>query len=163
MTVLWTSADLLAATGGRMRTPFSADAVSIDSRTIEPGALFVALATESGDGHAFVADALAQGAAGAMVHRLPDGLGDDAPLLHVPDTLAGLHALGAFARARFAGQVVAITGSVGKTTTKEMLRAIFRLSGRPGPPKPRITITGACRSPWRACPPKPRSASSKSA
>ena len=130
MSALWSPADLLAATGGLLRRPFSASGVSIDSRTVQPGALFVALATETGDGHDFVAAALARGAAGAMVHRLPDGVGDDAPLLQVGDTLAGLHALGGFSRARFGGRVVAVTGSVGKTTTKEMLRAILSAFGR---------------------------------
>ncbi len=130
MTALWPPSDLLAATGGLLRTPFAASGVSIDSRTVQPGALFIALATDSGDGHDFVADALARGAAGAMVHRLPDGVGDDAPLLQVRDTLEGLRALGAFARARFGGRVVAITGSVGKTTTKEMLRAVLAAFGR---------------------------------
>ena len=130
MTALWSPSDLLAATGGLLRIPFSATGVSIDSRTVQPGALFIALATDSGDGHDFVAQALARGAAGAMVHRLPDGVGDDAPLLQVRDTLEGLRALGAFGRARFGGRVVAITGSVGKTTTKEMLRAVLAAFGR---------------------------------
>ncbi len=129
MTALWDAADLLAATGGRLRTPFAANGVSIDSRTIAPGALFVALATESGDGHDYVADALARGAAGAMVHRLPPGVAENAPLLRVGDTLDGLRGLGAFGRARFGGRVVAVTGSVGKTTTKEMLRAILSAFG----------------------------------
>ncbi len=127
---LWSPADLLAATGGLLRTPFAATGVSIDSRTVQPGALFVALATATGDGHAHVAEALARGAAGAMVHRLPDGVGDDARLLQVADTMAGLHALAGFSRARFRGRVVAVTGSVGKTTTKEMLRAALAAHGR---------------------------------
>ncbi len=123
MTPLWTAADLAAATGAA--TPgFAATGVSIDSRTLRQGDLFVALVGEHGDGHAHVADALARGAAGAMVHR---GEGDK--LLRVADTLAGLQALGAYARARFAGRVVAVTGSVGKTTTKEMLRAVLGAFG----------------------------------
>ena len=122
-------AELSQATGGLLRRPFSAGGVSIDSRTVRPGELFVALATETGDGHDHVAAALARGAAGAMVHRLPDGVPDDAPLLQVPDTQAGLWALGGFARARFAGTVVAVTGSVGKTTTKEMLARMLAAFG----------------------------------
>jgi UDP-N-acetylmuramoyl-tripeptide--D-alanyl-D-alanine ligase len=128
MTALWTPADLAAATGAP--ATFAARGVSIDSRTLRPGDLFVALVGENGDGHAHVADALAKGAAGALVHRVPDGLPADARLLLVPDTLAGLTALGAFARARFGGRVVAVTGSVGKTTTKEMLRTILGDAGR---------------------------------
>ena len=117
MTPLWSSADLAAATGAPP-PGFAATGVAIDSRTLAPGDLFVALRGENGDGHAHVADALARGAAGAMVHSdVPQR-----PVLRVADTLAGLHALGRFARARFAGRAVAVTGSVGKTTTKEMLR-----------------------------------------
>ena len=117
MTALWTADALVAATGGRMALPFAATGVSIDTRTLRPGDLFVALVGENSDGHAHVAAALAAGAAGAMVHRDLPG-----PMLRVDDTLAGLHALGAAGRARFAGRVIAVTGSVGKTTTKEMLR-----------------------------------------
>ncbi len=130
MTALWTAAALQAATNGTLLAPFDATGVSIDSRTLRPGDLFVALQGDT-DGHAFVADALARGAAGAMIHRTDPrkwlrhfaGLPAGAPLLVVDDTLAGLHALGRAGRARFTGRMVAITGSVGKTTTKEMLRA----------------------------------------
>ena len=123
---LWTEADLSAATGAA--ASFAATGVSIDSRTIEPGDLFVALVGENGDGHAHVADALSRGATGAMVHRMPDNV-DPARLVLVADTLSGLTALGAFARVRFNGRVVAVTGSVGKTTTKEMLRAVLGAAG----------------------------------
>ena len=129
MTALWTPADLRAATGGLLRAPISATGISIDTRTVKPGDLFIALVGET-DGHAWVRAALDRGAAGAMVHALPPDLPDDAPLLAVQDTLAGLRALAAFARARFTGQLVAVTGSVGKTTTKEMLRAILAAHGR---------------------------------
>lgn len=125
----WTSLDLTDATSGLMRQPFSANGVSIDSRTVRPGEIFVALATETGDGHDHVAAALARGAAGAMVHRLPDGVPDDTPLLQVASTLDGLWGMGRFARARFGGRVFAVTGSVGKTTTKEMLRRMLAAFG----------------------------------
>jgi len=125
---LFTAEALMHALGGTMTRPFHASGVSIDTRTLQPGDLFVALATETGDGHDHVAAALDHGAAGALVHR-QHGLPDDAPLIVVGDTLAGLAALGAFARQRFTGAVAAITGSVGKTTTKEMLRAILSASG----------------------------------
>jgi UDP-N-acetylmuramoyl-tripeptide--D-alanyl-D-alanine ligase len=124
---LWSAADLTAASGAA--ASFAATGVSIDSRTIAPGELFVALVGETGDGHAHVADALARGAAGAMVHRTPDGAADPARLIRVADTLAGLTALSAYARARFTGQVIAVTGSVGKTTTKEMLRVMLAEAG----------------------------------
>ena len=127
MTALWTAADLAAATGGAMTRPFDATGVSIDTRTLRPGDLFVALEARA-DGHAHAADALARGAAGVMLRRA-DALPADAPALRVADTLAGLHALGRAARARFEGRVVAVTGSVGKTTTKEMLRAALAAFG----------------------------------
>ena len=75
------------------------------------------------------ADALARGAACAMVDRDPPGVAADAPLLRVADTLRGLTALGAAGRARFGGRVVAVTGSVGKTGTKEMLRLLLGALG----------------------------------
>ncbi len=118
---LWTSHALAGATAGRATAPFTATGVSIDTRTLVPGDLFVALVGDS-DGHAHAAEALAKGAAGVLIHRA-DAVPPTAPAIIVADTLAALHALGRAGRARFAGRVVAITGSVGKTTTKEMLRA----------------------------------------
>jgi UDP-N-acetylmuramoyl-tripeptide--D-alanyl-D-alanine ligase len=126
MRPLWNAEDLLNATGGTMAEKFAATGVSIDTRTLAPGDLFVALVGENGDGHDHVADALAKGAAGALVHRdVPGAM----RLLRVDDTLAALTRLGAFARTRFLGRLAAITGSVGKTTTKEMLRTILAAQG----------------------------------
>ena len=127
MTALWSAHDMLEATGGSMATPFDASGVSIDTRTLAVGDLFVALLGENGDGHDHVAKALAAGAAGAMVQR---DVQDAGSLLRVDDTLAGLHRLGGYARSRFTGRLVAVTGSVGKTTTKEMLRTILGAFGR---------------------------------
>ncbi|EKE45336.1 UDP-N-acetylmuramoylalanyl-D-glutamyl-2,6-diaminopimelate--D-alanyl-D-alanine ligase [Oceaniovalibus guishaninsula JLT2003] len=124
MTPLWTGRDAAAATGGDPRGGWAATGVSIDTRTLQPGDLFVALADRR-DGHDFVARALAAGAAAAMVSRIPDDVAPDAPLLVVPDVLAGLTALGRAGRDRMTGRVVAITGSVGKTSTKDMARAAF--------------------------------------
>jgi UDP-N-acetylmuramoyl-tripeptide--D-alanyl-D-alanine ligase len=118
-TPLWTAADLLEATGGQFGSPFAAAGVSIDTRTLQPGDLFVALIGDSGDGHEHAERAIEAGAAGVMVHRDLPGI---ANRLIVDDTLAGLTRLGAFARTRFSGVLTAVTGSVGKTTTKEMLR-----------------------------------------
>ncbi len=128
MTHLFSADDLTHATGGVMTQPFHADGVSIDTRTLQQGDLFVALRTETGDGHAHVAEALRRGAAGALVHD-QDAVPDGAALLVVGDTQEALTALGSFARTRFQGAVVAVTGSVGKTTTKEMLRVILSASG----------------------------------
>jgi UDP-N-acetylmuramoyl-tripeptide--D-alanyl-D-alanine ligase len=123
---LWSPHDLTEATGGTLTAPFAASGVSIDTRTLQPGDLFVALLGDGRDGHGFVADALAKGASGAMVHRDVASAG---PLLRVDDTLAALGRLGGYARARFTGRTVAVTGSVGKTTTKEMLRAALSAFG----------------------------------
>ena len=129
MTALWTSADACAATGGRARKAFEATGISIDTRSLQPGDLFVAL-KDVRDGHDFVADALKKGAAAALVSRIPEGCSEDDPLLIVPDVLDALTALGAAGRARAKARVVAITGSVGKTSTKEMLRAVLGGQGR---------------------------------
>ncbi|MBX6373696.1 MAG: UDP-N-acetylmuramoyl-tripeptide--D-alanyl-D-alanine ligase [Acetobacteraceae bacterium] len=125
---LWTAAELRAATGGTLAAEIAVTGVSIDSRTVRPGELFVAL-RDARDGHDFVADALARGAACAMVDKDPPGVAADASLLRVGDTLAGLAALGAAGRARSGARVVAVTGSVGKTTTKEMLRRALSACG----------------------------------
>ncbi len=127
MTALWTSQDAKAATGGQTTQDWSASGVSIDTRTLRKGDLFVAL-KDIRDGHDFVAQALEKGAAAALVSHIPAGLPKDAPLLIVPDVLQALEALGQAARARSKARIVAVTGSVGKTSTKEMLRAM--LSGQ---------------------------------
>lgn len=121
---LWTAAQAAVATGGRSQdnASWAASGLSIDSRTVAPGDLFIALAGPQFDGHNFVAAALKAGAAAAMVHRRPEGLGDDAPLLEVDDTLKALWRLGRAARARTKARYLGITGSAGKTGTKEALR-----------------------------------------
>ena len=129
MTALWTSSDAAAGTGGRATQAFAATGVSIDTRSLQPGDLFVAL-TDVRDGHDFVRAALDKGAAAALVSRIPEGCSDKDPLLIVPDVLEGLAALGAAGRARASAKVIAVTGSVGKTSTKEMLRAILAAQGR---------------------------------
>ena len=120
---LWTAADAAKATGGTLQGDWSVNGVSIDTRTLAPGDLFVALKAAR-DGHDFVAQALEKGAGAAMVTHVPDGVAQDAPLLIVPDVLEALGALGRAGRARMKGKVVAVTGSVGKTSTKEMLRIV---------------------------------------
>ena len=126
---LWTSAEAVRATGGHSTTDWLARGVSIDTRTLQPGDLFVAL-KDVRDGHDFVAQALQKGAAAALVTHRPAGVAEDAPLLIVPDVLCALEDLGRFARARSRAKVVGVTGSVGKTSTKEMLRAILGGQGR---------------------------------
>ncbi len=126
---LWTSAEAAAATGGQAVGDWVCEGVSIDTRTLQPGDLFVAL-KDIRDGHEFVAQALEQGAGAALVSHIPQGVAADAPLLIVEDVLAGLEALGRAARARTAAKVAAVTGSVGKTSTKEMLLAMLSDQGR---------------------------------
>ena len=128
MTALWTAAEAAAATGGRVAGDWSVTGISIDSRSVAPGDLFVALSAAR-DGHDFVADALARGAEAALVSRVPEGV-DPARCLIVDDVMEGLRALGAAGRARTQARVIAVTGSVGKTTVKEMLRAALSAQGR---------------------------------
>ncbi|MCA3278980.1 MAG: UDP-N-acetylmuramoyl-tripeptide--D-alanyl-D-alanine ligase [Roseomonas sp.] len=128
MTSLWTSAELRAATNGKLAADVAVTGVSIDSRSSAQGDIFIALRDQR-DGHEFVADALSRGALSAMVDHTPQGAVDTAKLLRVADTLAGLTALGAAGRARAAAHVVGVTGSVGKTTTKEMLRVALAAFG----------------------------------
>ncbi len=126
---LWTSAEAAGATDGVVKSDWSAVGVSIDTRTLDLGDLFVALIGDNSDGHAHVKDALAKGAAAAMVSGPCEGVSDEG-LLVVGDTLQGLEALGRAARARTDAKVVAVTGSVGKTSTKDALRTILEAQGR---------------------------------
>ncbi|MCX8508789.1 MAG: UDP-N-acetylmuramoyl-tripeptide--D-alanyl-D-alanine ligase [Rhodobacteraceae bacterium] len=128
MGVLWTSDDAAAATGGRTTRAFAATGVSIDTRSLRPGDLFVALKDQR-DGHDFVRAALDKGAAGALVSFLPEGCSEKDPLLIVGDVLTALEDLGRVGRTRARAKVVAVTGSVGKTSTKEMLRAVLAAQG----------------------------------
>ncbi|HET6972092.1 MAG TPA: UDP-N-acetylmuramoyl-tripeptide--D-alanyl-D-alanine ligase [Phenylobacterium sp.] len=122
---LWTSAEIARATGGAESGGFTATGVSIDTRTLEPGDLLVALAGVR-DGHEFVAQALAKGAAGALVSQAVDG-----PAVKVADTLVALEALGAAARERAReARRGAVTGSVGKTSVTQAVMAGLTLAGR---------------------------------
>lgn len=122
MSALWTASEAAAATGGRALGNWSSSGIAIDSRAVSPGDLFVALQGPHHDAHAFVPAAIAAGAAAAMVSEAPAG---DMPLLLVDDTLRALEQLGVAGRARAAARVAAVTGSVGKTGTKEALRHVL--------------------------------------
>jgi len=126
---LWNAADIAAAVNGKPAGDFTVTGVSIDSRSLERGDLFVALQGPSFDGNDFVAAALQHGAAGALIHRRAKDLPVNAPVIEVADTLRALEDLGRAARARTEAKVVAVTGSVGKTSTKEALRAVLSLFG----------------------------------
>jgi UDP-N-acetylmuramoyl-tripeptide--D-alanyl-D-alanine ligase len=123
---LWSFDELLAASGGRSECATGAPVtgLSIDTRTLAPGDLFVALKDQR-DGHAFVTQAFKSGAAAALVAEGYEALPDDGPLIRVRDTLGALEAIGRAARARLTNdaRVIAVTGSAGKTGTKDMLRA----------------------------------------
>ncbi|MGE5598996.1 MAG: UDP-N-acetylmuramoyl-tripeptide--D-alanyl-D-alanine ligase, partial [Bacteroidota bacterium] len=113
------------ATGGEIMAPTEAicGRVCLDSRRVQPGDLFVAIPGERFDGHAFVADAVSSGAAAVLVSRpvpIPPGTG----AVLVGDTVRALGALARYHRRRFALPVVAVTGSTGKTTVKEMIASL---------------------------------------
>lgn len=124
---LWTAAEAAQATGGRLvgGDDWQAGGVSIDTRSLERGDLFAALADQR-DGHDFVPAAEAAGAAASIVSREDAGTG---PRLVVPDVLEALQRLGVAARERCPGIRVGVTGSVGKTSVKEAIAAVFRTSG----------------------------------
>lgn len=129
MNTLWKTREVVEATGGRATGSWEATGVSIDSRTVREGELFVALKGENFDGHSYVLQALDAGAAAAVVSDVPKGLDGDERLLVVDDTEVALQRLGVAGRERSCAQVVGITGSVGKTGCKEMLRVALAATG----------------------------------
>lgn len=129
MTPLWLSDEAEAATNGRSTEPWTANGVSIDTRTLEPGDLFIAIKGPNTDGHDYVEDAFAKGAAAAMVSRAGIATAGN-PLLLVGDTNTGLEDLGRMARQRTQAKIIGVTGSIGKTGTKEALRRMLEPQGR---------------------------------
>ncbi|MDH3472749.1 MAG: UDP-N-acetylmuramoylalanyl-D-glutamyl-2,6-diaminopimelate--D-alanyl-D-alanine ligase [Rhodospirillales bacterium] len=119
---LWSADEAAQATGGESTADWAATGVSIDSRSLQPGDLFIALEGPSFDGHNFIGAAFEAGAAAVMAHRRPTGPTHAGPLLLVEDTLAALKALGVAGRARSQARFIGVTGSVGKTGTKEALK-----------------------------------------
>jgi UDP-N-acetylmuramoyl-tripeptide--D-alanyl-D-alanine ligase len=129
---LWTPQDLVAATGGRIEGNVAQvlTGITIDSRAAKAGEIFVAIRGERHDGHDFVAAALKAGAGLAVVSRATEEMRAAGPLLVVAgDPLSGLEDIGRAARARSHAQIIGVTGSVGKTSTKEMLRVALSASG----------------------------------
>ncbi|MEL6979176.1 MAG: UDP-N-acetylmuramoyl-tripeptide--D-alanyl-D-alanine ligase [Pseudomonadota bacterium] len=129
---LWRAEEAAAACGGRLdgRAEWTAGGVDIDSRSLRPGDLFVALPGDGRDGHDFIAAAFDKGAAAALATHRPQGLDPSAPLLIVTAAQRGLERLGAAGRRRARAMgAVAVTGSVGKTSTKEMLATILSRVG----------------------------------
>jgi UDP-N-acetylmuramoyl-tripeptide--D-alanyl-D-alanine ligase len=126
LSALWTSDEIAAATGGRASASFEVTGVTFDSREVGPGDLFVAMPGTVHDGHKFVDAAFAVGAAGAIVSRPVNG-----PHVLVDNTFAALQALGRASRERSRATIFGVTGSVGKTSTKEALYAALDRN-RPG-------------------------------
>jgi len=126
LSVLWTSDEIAAASGGTASGAFEVTGVTFDSREVQPGDLFVAMPGTVHDGHRFVEGAFAAGAAGAIVSQAVSG-----PHVLVDDTFAALQALGRASRERSRAIIVGVTGSVGKTSTKEALYAALDRN-RPG-------------------------------
>jgi UDP-N-acetylmuramoyl-tripeptide--D-alanyl-D-alanine ligase len=129
--LLWSAEELSALFGAPSATfAGGATGVSIDSRSLKPGDLFVAIKGDALDGHAFVERAFAAGAAAAIceISRVAE-LGQFGPVYAVDDTLRAMERLGVAARARSGARIAAVTGSVGKTSAKEMLRLALSASG----------------------------------
>jgi UDP-N-acetylmuramoyl-tripeptide--D-alanyl-D-alanine ligase len=132
VTALWTQAELSAALSAQPSAPLGASVtgVSIDSRTLEPGNLFFAIKGDAHDGHDHVARAFEAGAAAAVVSReRAPRLAALGPVFAAEDTLKAMERIGVAARARSEAKIVAVTGSVGKTTAKEMLRTMLTVCG----------------------------------
>jgi UDP-N-acetylmuramoyl-tripeptide--D-alanyl-D-alanine ligase len=129
---LWSEAELTEALGASPSAPLGAplDGVSIDTRTLGPRDLFFAIKGEAADGHDFVARAFAAGAGACVVARARQSeLAALGPVFTVDDTLRAMERLGLAARARTRARIVAVTGSVGKTSAKEMLRVALAKAG----------------------------------
>lgn len=132
MAALYRIDEIVAASGGEARdvAADTVSSISIDSREIAPGALFVAIKGENFDGHDFVAKAIEAGAVAAMVSRDRADALAGLPLIVVEDALDGLCGVAAFSRARSKARIIAVTGSVGKTSTKEALRVALEANGK---------------------------------
>lgn len=118
MTPLWTARAIAAACHGTASADFTVNGVAFDSREVTTGDLFIAMKGEATDGHLFIDKAIAAGAAGIVCETAIDH-----PHVRVEDSVAALNALGVAARARSHGRIIGVTGSVGKTGTKEALFA----------------------------------------
>ena len=124
MSALWTSDEVARALApAAITAPFAANGVTFDSRAVVKDDLFFALSGETTDGHGFVGEAMKRGAAAAVVSRDVEAVGGT--LIRVPDTLKALASLGRAGRRRSTARIASVTGSVGKTSTKDALRAML--------------------------------------
>jgi UDP-N-acetylmuramoyl-tripeptide--D-alanyl-D-alanine ligase len=127
MSALWTSDEIERATLGKASAPFEVKNLVLDSRKATAGSLYLAVKGENKDGHDFIASAFENKAAAALVHKPVEAAG---PILTVAHTQRALEDLARAARARSHAKIVAVTGSAGKTTTKEMLKLAFGALGK---------------------------------
>ncbi len=130
MKALWNEQTIAQAVSAKVSGHWFASRVEIDSRRVQLGDLFVAIKGERVDGHDYVADALARGAVAAVVSRIPEGLPRGASLVVVNDTMAALLSMARFSRARSNAKIIGVTGSVGKTSAKEIIRLALSVHGK---------------------------------
>ena len=128
--VIWTSAEAVAATGGHATHDFAATGVSIDTRTLQKGQAFLALKGDKLDGHDYVEAAFKAGASVAIVSKDFKPKDPAWPLLQVNDTMQALEALGKASRDRTKAVIIGVTGSAGKTGTKEMVAVMLQANGK---------------------------------
>lgn len=126
---LWSSAEAAKATGGKASGSWVSTGISIDTRTLQKGDLFIAIRGDAMDGHNFAADALSKGAVAVVIDHPVDGVSEEKALM-VDDTFKAMQDLGIAARARTGAKIIGVTGSVGKTGTKEMLGRAFSALGQ---------------------------------
>lgn len=127
---LWSAAEAVKVTEGTTTKEWVATGLSMDSRSVKKGDLFIAIRGDVVDGHKYVVDALKNGAVAAVVDYRPEGVSDDAALLLVEDTLQAMRDLGQGARHRTAAKIIGITGTVGKTSSKEMMAVALEANGQ---------------------------------
>ncbi len=126
----WTSEEAARATKGQVFADWKGGKLVFDSRLIEVGDIFIALPGAASDGHDHVSSALAKGASAAIISRIPKGLTNKNQLLLVENTLDALSSMALYKRAKSKAKFIAITGSVGKTSTKELLQIAFSNYGK---------------------------------
>lgn len=128
---MWNREELLAATQGTISGNIgNVSSVNIDSRQAQKDAVFIAINGEQHDGHDYVADVLNKGASAVIVSKIPVNISPDAPLILVKDTYQALLDMAKYARQRYVGKIIGVTGSVGKTGTKEALYHVLSHFGK---------------------------------
>ena len=122
--MLWNKDEIIKATGGDCeKNNWQASCICLDSRKIKKGDIFIALKTEKSDGHKYIETAISKGAVAVIVSKKSNL---DIPQILVKDTMQALTDIGIYARNKLQGKIIGITGSVGKTTTKDMLKKFIK-------------------------------------